>query len=120
MSQQDPPDLAAQRREIVIATLAAAVHRWHREQIRVGVRAKRAASIAPSELPSDPAPRRGRLVYRRPVSPLAVGWPETPQNPSGLAIRALCPPRSRFESISGDRSTNHIFSPHPPSVILAA
>ena len=49
MSQQDPLDSAAQRREVVIATLAAAVHRWHRERIRAGVRASRAASIAPAE-----------------------------------------------------------------------
>lgn len=49
MSQQDPLDSAAQRREVVIATLAAAVHRWHRERIRAGVRATRAASIAPAE-----------------------------------------------------------------------
>ena len=100
MSQQDPLNSAAQRREVVIATLAAAVHRWHRERIRAGVRASRAASIAPAEFPSDPASRRGRLVYRRPGLPLAASWPETPQNPGGLAIRALCPPRSRFESIS--------------------
>lgn len=38
------------------------------------------------ELPSDPASRRGRLVYRRPVLPFAAGWPECPQNPGGLAI----------------------------------
>ena len=70
MSQQDPLNSAAQRREVVIATLAAAVHRWHRERIRAGVRASRAASIAPAEFPSDPASRRGRLVYRRPISSL--------------------------------------------------
>ena len=100
MSQQDPLDSAAKRREVVIVTLAAAVHRWHRERIRAGVRASRAASIALAELPSDPASRRGRLVYRRPVSPSAAGWPETPQNPAGLAFWAPSPPRSRFESIS--------------------
>lgn len=49
MSEQDPLDSAAQRREAVIATLAAAVHRWHRERIRAGVRASRAASIAPAQ-----------------------------------------------------------------------
>ena len=51
-----------------------------------------------SELPSDPASRRGRLVYRLPGSPLAAGWPETPQNPSGLAIRA---PRAGALSVRG-------------------
>mgnify|MGYP000884201376 CR=1 FL=1 len=45
MSQQDPLDSAAQRREVVIATLAAAVHRWHRERIRAGVRASRASDV---------------------------------------------------------------------------
>lgn len=49
MPQQDPLNSAAQRREAVIATLAAAVHRWQRERIRAGVRASRAASIAPAE-----------------------------------------------------------------------
>ena len=52
------------------------------------------------EFPSDPASRRGRLVYRRPVLPVAAAGPESPQNPGGLAIRALCPPRSRFETDS--------------------
>lgn len=46
MSQEDPPELAAQRREIVIATLATAVHRWHRQRIPDGMRAARAATIA--------------------------------------------------------------------------
>lgn len=45
MSQKEPLDLAAQRREIVIATLATAVHRWHRQQIRAGARVRRAASM---------------------------------------------------------------------------
>ncbi len=49
MFQQDPLDSAAKRREAVIATLDAAVHRWHRERIRAGLRASRAASIAPAE-----------------------------------------------------------------------
>lgn len=52
------------------------------------------------ELPSDPASRRGRLVYRRPVLALAPTRPETPQNPGGLTFRAPSPLRSRFESIS--------------------
>lgn len=33
--------------------------------------------------------RKGILVYRRPVSPFAAGWPETPQNPGGLATVGL-------------------------------
>jgi hypothetical protein len=40
-----------------------------------------------SEFPSDPASRRGRLVYRLPLLPVAAGWPATPQNPGALAIR---------------------------------
>lgn len=52
------------------------------------------------ELSSDPASRRGRLVYRGPVSPSAPTWPETPQNPGGLAIAGLGLPRSRFETDS--------------------
>ena len=52
------------------------------------------------ELPSDPASRRGRLVYRPPASAFAAGWPESPQNPGGLAIAGLGPPRSRFETDS--------------------
>ena len=59
MSQQDPLNSAAQRREVVIATLAAAVHRWHRERIRAGVRASRAASIAPAEFLTGPRKRAG-------------------------------------------------------------
>lgn len=43
--------------------------------------------IAPTqEFPSDPASRRGRLVYRRPVLTAAASWPATPQNPDSLAI----------------------------------
>ena len=56
--------------------------------------------VVDTELPSDPASRRGRLVYRRPVSASAAGWPESPQNPVGLAIAGLGPPRSRFETFS--------------------
>ena len=56
--------------------------------------------VADTELPSDPASRRGRLVYRRPVSPFAAGWPTSPQNPGGLATAGLGPLRSRFETIS--------------------
>ena len=52
------------------------------------------------EFLSDPASRRGRLVYRRPVLPLAAGWPESPQNPGGLATLVPRPPRSRFECTS--------------------
>jgi hypothetical protein len=72
VSQQDPPDLAAQRREIVIATLAAAVHRWHRDQIRAGVRAKRAASIAPSEHQQAESSRLDPAEDDRPDRPLPL------------------------------------------------
>ncbi len=70
MSQQDPLDSAAQRREVVIATLAAAVHRWHREQIRAGVRAKRAASIAPVEHQQPESSRLDCAEDDRPDRPL--------------------------------------------------
>jgi hypothetical protein len=63
VSQQDPVDSAAQRREVVIATLATAVHRWHRQRIRVGARAVRAASIAMAELQGPGRTARARLVY---------------------------------------------------------
>jgi hypothetical protein len=70
VSQQDPLDSAAQRREVVIATLAAAVHRWHREQIRAGVRAKRAASIAPVEHQQPESSRLDCAEDDRPDRPL--------------------------------------------------
>lgn len=56
--------------------------------------------VAHGELPSDPASRRGRLVYRRPGSPFAARWPGSPQNPGGLATAGPRPPRSRFETDS--------------------
>lgn len=63
-------------------------------------RIRRFETVPHRELPSDPASRRGRLVYRWPVLPFAAGWPESPQNPVGLAIAGLGPPRSRFETDS--------------------
>ncbi|QQS09469.1 MAG: hypothetical protein IPK69_02265 [Phycisphaerales bacterium] len=72
MSQQDPQDSAAQRREVVIATLAAAVHRWHRDQIRAGVRAKRAASIAPGEHHKPESSRLDPAEDDRPDRPLPL------------------------------------------------
>lgn len=49
MSQQDPLNFAAQRREVVIATIADAAHPKHRERIRAGVRAGPATSLASAE-----------------------------------------------------------------------
>lgn len=72
MSQQDPLDSAANRREVVIATLAAAVHRWHRERIRAGVRASRAASIAPAEHRKPESSRLDRAKDDRPDRPLPI------------------------------------------------
>lgn len=45
MSHQDPLATPEHRREAIISTLAAALHRWHRDQIRAGARARRAASM---------------------------------------------------------------------------
>ena len=72
MYQQDTQDSAAQRREAVIATFAAAVHRWHREQIRAGVRAKRAASIALSEHHKPESSRLDPAEDDRPDRPLPL------------------------------------------------
>lgn len=54
---------------------------------RLGVftREKRFDEVVDREFPSDPASRRGRLVYRRPVLPVVAGWPESPQIPRRLA-----------------------------------
>ncbi len=70
MSQQDPLDSAAQRREIVIATLATAVHRWHRQRVRSGARAVRAASIAPVEHQQPESSRLDCAEDDRPDRPL--------------------------------------------------
>gem|GEM_PF-4127153 len=58
MSQQDSPATPAQRREVVVATLATALRRWHRQQIRAGARARRAASMPAGE---HPQPESSRL-----------------------------------------------------------
>ena len=58
MSQQDSPETPAQRREVVVATLATALHRWHRHQIRAGARIRRAASMPAGE---HPQPENSRL-----------------------------------------------------------
>lgn len=81
MSQQDPLDSAAKRREAVIATLAAAVHRWHRERIRAGVRASRAASIAPAEHRKPESSRLDPAEDDRPDRPL----PPPPIDPATAA-----------------------------------
>jgi len=70
VSQQDPPDLAAQRREIVIAKLATAVHRWHRQRIRANGRAVRAASIAPVEHQQPESSRLDCAEHDRPDRPI--------------------------------------------------
>lgn len=59
MSQQDPPDLAALRREVVISTLATAVHRWHRQRVRAGALPLRPAPSAHGEHdpPHSPPPK---------------------------------------------------------------
>jgi len=72
VSQQAPLNSAAQRREVVIATLAAAVHRWHRERMRVGVRASRAASIAPAEHRKPESSRLDPAEDDRPDRPLPL------------------------------------------------
>jgi len=72
VSQQDPLDSAAKRREVVIATLAAAVHRWHRERIRAGVRTSRAACIAPAEHRKPESSRLDRAEDDRPDRPLPL------------------------------------------------
>jgi len=88
VSQKDPPELAAQRREIVIATLATAVHRWHRQQVRAGVRAARAASIAPVE---HQQPERSRLdcaEHDRPDRPLPTDTAALSVPKPNLGVRA--------------------------------
>jgi hypothetical protein len=70
VSQQDPVDSAAQRREVVIATLAIAVHRWHRQRIRAGARAVRAASIAPVDHQQPESSRLDCAEDDRPDRPL--------------------------------------------------
>ena len=72
MSQQDPLDSAAKRREVVIVTLAAAVHRWHRERIRAGVRASQTASIAPAEHRKPESSRLDPAEDDRPDRPLPL------------------------------------------------
>jgi hypothetical protein len=72
VSQQDPLNAAAQRREVVIATLAAAVPRWHRERIRAGVRASRAASIALAEHRKPESSRLDPAEDDRPDRPLPL------------------------------------------------
>jgi hypothetical protein len=72
VSQQDPLDSAAQRREVVIATLAAAVHRWHRQRVRSGARAVRAACIAPSEHHKPESSRLDPAEDDRPDRPLPL------------------------------------------------
>jgi len=59
--QQDSPETPAQRREVVVATLATTLHRWHRwhrQQIRAGARIRRGASMPAGE---HPQPESSRL-----------------------------------------------------------
>jgi len=58
VSQQDSPATPAQRREVVVATLATALRRWHRQQIRAGAGVRRAASMPAGE---HPQPESSRL-----------------------------------------------------------
>jgi len=58
VSQQDSPETPEHRREVVVATLATALHRWHRQQILAGARVRRAASLPAGE---HPQPESSRL-----------------------------------------------------------
>ena len=62
MSQQDSPDTPAQRREVVVATLATALRRWHRQQIRAGAGVRRAASMPAGEHPQPESSRLDALM----------------------------------------------------------
>lgn len=66
-------------------------------QFPIFTRQNRFVEVADTELPSDPASRRGRLVYRRPR--FASGGPFG-QNPCGLAISGFGLLRSRVETLS--------------------
>lgn len=63
-------DSAAKRREAVITTSATAVHRQHRERIRAGVRACRAASAARAEHRKPVSSRLAPAEDNRPDRPL--------------------------------------------------
>jgi len=60
--QQDPLATPEQRREAIISTLAAALQRWHRDQIRAGARVRRAASIPAGEHPQPESSRLDALM----------------------------------------------------------
>ena len=75
MSQQDPVDSAAQRREVVIATLATALHRWHRQQIRAGARVRRAASMPAGQHQQPESSRLDCAEHDRPDRPLPTDTP---------------------------------------------
>ena len=70
MSQQDSPENPAQRREVVVATLATALHRWHRQQIRAGARVCRAASMPAGKHPQPESSRLDCAEDDRPDRPL--------------------------------------------------
>ena len=70
MSQQDSPATPAQRREVVVATLATALRRWHRQQIRAGAGVRRAASMPAGEHPQPESSRLDCVEDDRPDRPL--------------------------------------------------
>ena len=71
MFQQDSPATLADHREVVVATLAAALHRWHRQQIRAGARVRRAASMPAGEHPQPESSRLDCAEDDRTDRPLA-------------------------------------------------
>jgi len=70
VSPQDSPATPAQRREVVVATLATALHRWHRQQIRAGAGVRRAASMPAGEHPQPESSRLDCAEDDRPDRPL--------------------------------------------------